>query len=308
MKFNQTDLIELIGQLPVWGIIICTLLSIFLFSFIISLLFRSPFILIDRFKITKARYIKKSKYTFNEWPGWITYAFMLWVSIPNAYRLFKMRNEGVEFWLLGLDLSDSVPYSLFFGNLDLNIPFEIALFLDCFAEFWYVPIVACFIIYLINSSKFYSEIGGIRYLLCQLFWVNVIYWICGFFYMFFVVPGFILYIILFVFSIFGSAQNTTTSEQQWQPQSQPQVNNESSNYKNPYEEKEDNLCYTLESQDMFNTQLRRVNGYSPDSILIHDSNQDSIYGNTYVDKDTGKEYRVVETDASGRPTKVEEKW
>ncbi len=64
----------------------------------------------------------------------------------------------------------------------------------------------------------------------------------------------------------------------------------------------------VESQDMFNDELKRRNELGPDSTLVHDSSQDSIYGNTYVDKDTGKEYRVTETDAFGHPTNVEEKW
>ncbi len=64
----------------------------------------------------------------------------------------------------------------------------------------------------------------------------------------------------------------------------------------------------VESQDMFNGELKQTQGLGPDTTLVHDESQDSIYGNTYVDKDTGKEYRVTETDAFGHPTKVEEKW
>ena len=65
---------------------------------------------------------------------------------------------------------------------------------------------------------------------------------------------------------------------------------------------------SVESQDMFNDELKQKQAWGPDQTLVHDESQDSIYGNTYVDKDSGKEYRVTETDAFGHPTKVEEKW
>lgn len=64
----------------------------------------------------------------------------------------------------------------------------------------------------------------------------------------------------------------------------------------------------VESQDMFNDELKQKQSLGPDKTLVHDESQDSIYGNTYVDKDSGKEYRVTETDAFGHPVKVEEKW
>ena len=48
--------------------------------------------------------------------------------------------------------------------------------------------------------------------------------------------------------------------------------------------------------------------WAPDKTLEHDESQDSIYGNTYVDRDSGKEYVVTKTDACGHPTEVEEKW
>ena len=64
----------------------------------------------------------------------------------------------------------------------------------------------------------------------------------------------------------------------------------------------------VESQDMFNGKLVHTRPLGPDQHLEHDKSQDSIYGNTYVDRDSGKEYRVIETDAFGHPTKVEEKW
>lgn len=78
--------------------------------------------------------------------------------------------------------------------------------------------------------------------------------------------------------------------------------------KSPAEEHEgQETGYGVESQDMFNDELKHKNGLGPDNILVHDESQDSIYGNTYVDEN-GKEYRVAETDAFGHPTKLEEKW
>lgn len=66
--------------------------------------------------------------------------------------------------------------------------------------------------------------------------------------------------------------------------------------------------HSVSSDDMFNDNLTESPAWGPDNHYDHIPSKDSIYGNIYENPDTGKEYRVTETDIFGHPTKVEETW
>lgn len=60
------------------------------------------------------------------------------------------------------------------------------------------------------------------------------------------------------------------------------------------------------SNDMFDTSLTQEHDWAPNTTFVHTPENDSTYGRTYKDPDTGKTYRVTETDSFDHPTKLEE--
>lgn len=64
--------------------------------------------------------------------------------------------------------------------------------------------------------------------------------------------------------------------------------------------------FAVESQNMFDTELKHRNEWGPDRNLVLDEERSSIYGRVYVDKDSGKTYTETKSDSFNHPTELEE--
>lgn len=64
--------------------------------------------------------------------------------------------------------------------------------------------------------------------------------------------------------------------------------------------------FGVESQNMFDTEVKHRNEWGPDQNLVLDEERSSIYGRVYVDKDSGKSYTETKSDSFNHPTELKE--
>ena len=247
------------------------------------------------------------KSPIGDWPAWISFVATLWVAVPGAFAVFRKHLQTQDVWkssifhAIGFDFSDPVPHSFLFGLCEMSIPSDFALYLDRFEKLWYVPILAVAVVFLLRMSKFRSPQAAIGFIVGELFLTNAIYWLYGGYLMFVLVP---IVVTLAVLIFGGGSKGSDVPARQREGNSATAPAREEASSSGTAS----SSGIGVESQDMFNGELVHTRSLGPDQHLEHDESQDSIYGNTYVDRDSGKEYRVIETDAFGHPTKVEEKW
>lgn len=64
--------------------------------------------------------------------------------------------------------------------------------------------------------------------------------------------------------------------------------------------------FGVESQNMFDTEVKHRNEWGPDQNLVLDEERSSIYGRVYVDKESGKTYTETKSDSFNHPTELKE--
>ena len=255
-------------------------------------------------RLCKAGAIKSP---MGSWPAWTSFAAALWVAIPGAFAVFRKHLQTQDVWqnsifyAIGFDFSDPVPRSLLFGLWEVSIPSDFALYFDRFEKLWFVPMLAVAAVFLLRVSKFRSAHAATSFLAGQLLLVNAIYWVYGGYLMFVFVPV----IAAFIFFLFGAISGGSKSSASRREQSRsPSAGGETETSSS--ETSASNSGIAVESQDMFDTELRHKRSLGPDQHLELDEERSSTYGRVYVDRDTGKSYTETDSDSFNHPTEVRE--
>ena len=312
MRFNQVILWDWLVSIPVWAAIIIGVLLIIGFVMLAKFPFRIKGFIegLERNSCKNGAFETPLGY----WPTLITLGATLWIAVPAAFKLFRIHNASFDpynpnsiFWVFGFDFSNMVPYKVAFGLKECMISSDMAFYFDSFARLWFVPIVSAALSFLLRLGKFASAGAATGYLVMQFLLVNALYWGYGFLLVFIIVPVIVASAIIIVGLIAGAgsgaSQNSGT-----RPSSAPHSYGGGGCDSSSSNSSESISGIAVEHEDMFNDGVKITPSLGPNRHLEHDSSQDSIYGNTYVDRDNGKEYIVTETDAFGHPTRVEEKW
>lgn len=145
-------------------------------------------------------------------PYWISLFSAIVVSF-RAYHgigpehVFGLRNllhpdEWPSCLHCGMDFSSIVDYSLPLG-IACRIPQELAVCLDAFAKYWYIPMAASVLALLFRSIFFKSVGNALKYLLAMLVATNAVYWVYGTYLTFIVMPVMIFIVAIVAWSFWG---------------------------------------------------------------------------------------------------------
>lgn len=287
---NQSTVWEWLTSFPTGVSIVLGILLVLILA-ALSIL---PIEFIKFFNALERRTCKRGSFgvSMGTWPSWATLVATYWVAIPAAIRLWKQHNrilpggKPAPFTLIGIDLSNSA---------------DISLYAHRFGRLWYVPILACAVVFLLRWGKFKTRRDAVKFLVFQLVFTNLLYWGYGFFLMFVLVP-----VVIALAVVGGALSNKSNSDPAPSSSSEPiagmdfwkqSSSDSSADSGSPHKPGD------VESHGLFGDTATEKRSDGSERRWEHVG--ESAYGKVYRDQD-GKLGTASGTDGYGRPSHIDE--